>query len=114
MGITALCVCHKCKEYVDLDKSLVYFWLTGEAIRVDDEALEGWDEWRYIYEMCYAWRALRFAFLHNSCVLDIVFSHDEDWDIYMEVVKNYKEICFSEDIKDMKDSYIWERRPPTT
>ena len=51
MGIITLCVCHRCKEYVNLDKSLVCSWLSGGAIRCDDDDFQGWEEWEYIYEI---------------------------------------------------------------
>lgn len=104
-----MCVCHKCKEYVNLDKSLVCSWLSGGAIRSDDEDLKGWKEWEYTYEIIYAHKALRFVFMHPDCRLDIVYSHDKDWDRYINVVDNYKEITFEEDIPGKEWDPIWER-----
>ena len=105
-----MCVCHACKEYVNLDKSLVCSWLSGGAIRADDNGFKGWGEWEYTYEIIYAHKALRFVFMHPDCRLDIVYSHDKDWDRYINVIKNYKEITFEEPIKGKQWSHIWERQ----
>ena len=67
-------------------------------------------EWVYTYEIIYAHKALRFVFMHPDCRLDIVYSHDKDWDRYINVIKNYKEITFEEPIKGKQWSHIWERQ----
>lgn len=109
MGTTTLCVCHKCKEYVDLDKSMVLSWLSGGAIRFADEGWKDWKTWKYIYEIVHAHTALRFVFMHPRCLLDLVYSSDEDWDNYINVIKNYKEMTFAEPIEGKQWEHIWER-----
>ena|GEM_PF-3612607 len=80
-------------------------------MKIDDDDFKGYDEWRYIYEIFYAHKALRFLFMHPMCVIDIIHDEgdDKEWNRFHNVIKNYKEITFEKHIEGKRWGNIWER-----
>lgn len=121
MGIRNIYACHKCKQYVDLDKFSFWF-MDGEALRFrfkrENENDQDLDLYYYDvdidnlrYQLYYAHKLIKFLAIHDDCKekIDWLKSNTNDDEHYYYVSTHYREIDFKNDDIEHRWDLVSER-----
>ena len=103
-----LCACHTCKQYADIDKFKVVWWLCGEALNYSAFTEAGWSDRTMKTELMHAYRLLRFIFMHQepNCSIDLIYENE---DLYYNILQEYEVIDFENDMGDTPWDPVWQR-----